>query len=157
MNEAKKNLTLSEILSELNQYCVKKMSGTLFMTTQDNRSAGFVFQEGKVVSCAYGHERGLAALEKIKQIEIASCAFSDKLIFSLVDNSAALPNTPAIFDYLGYRYQETLETPNVTANETESTKKTYRGILINESKEKEEKNPSAHKSRRIYRGQILDD
>lgn len=162
MQDAKKSLTLAEILTELNRYCAAGISGTLFITTQDNRSAGFVFQNKQILSCAYGHERGLAALEKLKQMTHGSCAFSDKLIFSIVDETATLPQTPDIFAYLGHSYQEHFadETADASTSNaaTEAGKKTYRGVPVAETAPaaKPPNNDNSNKPRRIYRGQILD-
>ncbi len=169
--EQKSLLSYEDILFHLEEICRARKSGTLFISSNDNRAASFVVKEGEVVSCTFGHERGLDALEQIREMKGGSCAFSERLFFSLAEDNP-LPPTPEVFKILGLptaRFEEMGEAePTAPEPEKISRQFYYRGALIQDSapaalpeKEKEIVSPPAEpgrkKAKRIYRGRVIED
>lgn len=149
-------LTFAELMAALNNMCNNSKTGTLFISSEDNRAVSFVLKHGVITSCSYGHIQGEAALTYIQRIQAGSYAFSEKVFFSLAEENN-LPSTADIFELLGYEDYEAPAEPEMIANNTEITQ-IYRGIAIPQTTSKAAETAAlAHrKSRRIYRGQVLE-
>jgi hypothetical protein len=143
-------LEFSALMAVLNQLCNQFKTGTFFVSTEDNRAISFVLKKGRIISCSYSHFRGEMALSYIRQIRAGSYAFSEKVFYSLMDEQH-LPNTREIFACLGYCDY----LPSVELSETCEKTKIYRGVSLSQSVKNTEVIPH-RKTRRIYRGQIMD-
>ncbi len=75
-------LSLKDLAKILERLCKEGKNGTVFITTQDKRSAGFVIKDNKIAGVAYKGLYGIEAVELLK--EIHSCTFS------LLNNNFAL-------------------------------------------------------------------
>ncbi len=157
MSTDKLQLTFSELMATLNNMCNQGKTGTLFISSEDNRAVSFVLKHGLITSCSYGHVQGEAALSHIQRIQAGSYAFSEKVFFSLAEEGN-LPNTATIFDLLGYDDYEAPAEEAATECVTTETTQIYRGITISQTAPKATESATlAHrKSRRIYRGQVLE-
>lgn len=156
MSTDKLQLTFSELMATLNNMCNQGKTGTLFISSEDNRAISFVLKRGLITSCSHGHIQGEAALSHIQRMQAGSYAFSEKVFFSLAEEDD-LPSTAEIFDLLGY---EDYQPPAVleTADACTETTQIYRGITVSQAVPKATESATlAHrKSRRIYRGQVLE-
>ena len=70
-------LSYFQIISELQALCKARQSGTLFIKTQDNKSARFSLEEGDIVGCCYRQSKGYDALPQILAIESGTVSFND--------------------------------------------------------------------------------
>ncbi|OUD13217.1 DUF4388 domain-containing protein [Thioflexithrix psekupsensis] len=148
--QTKPLLAFSGLMATLNQLCNQAKTGTFFISTEDNRAVSFVLKNGQIISCSYGHFRGEMALPYMRQIQAGSYAFSEKVFFSLMDEQH-LPDTAEIFALLNYQDY----TPPMMPSETSEKTQIYRGITLSQSPKNADV-ISHRKSRRIYRGQILE-
>lgn len=91
-------LTFEQLIAELRQLCHRHLTGTMFITTDDNHSVRFVLENGEIVSWAYGHRRGTEALNKILTVKSGRYSFAEG-IFNSVDE-LPLPNTDELLQVL---------------------------------------------------------
>lgn len=98
MKTDKELLSLPQIMGELKHLCDKGKTGTMFITSDDNHSARFALQDGKVFTCAFSQKKGFDALPLIKKIKFAHCRFADG-VFSHMDE-IMLPGENTLFDIL---------------------------------------------------------
>lgn len=75
-----KNAPFSEIVSELKQICNRKQSGTLYITSQDNRSAQVVVEHGQIVFLYYYNKRGRDALRLMLEISHGRYRFQEGMV-----------------------------------------------------------------------------
>jgi hypothetical protein len=153
--EHKSLLSFTELMATLNQACNECKTGTLFISSEDNRAISFVLKQGQIVSCSYGHLRGQHALPAIGRLQAGSCAFSEKVFFSLMDERDLPHDNAELFATLGYSdyVAPTAETSMSSNHDTQI----YRGVVIPHEPKASPNAAMAHrKSRRIYRGQILE-
>jgi hypothetical protein len=151
--QTKPLLKFSSLMAVLNQLCNQAKTGTFFISTEDNRAVSFVLKQGQIISCSYGHFRGEMALPYVRRIQAGSYAFSEKVFYSLMDEQH-LPNTAEIFACLDYQdYTPPMESSEIS--DTREKSQIYRGITLSPS-QKNADVISHRKSRRIYRGQILE-
>lgn len=148
-------LPFTELMAKLNHACNECKTGTLFISSEDNRAISFVLKQGQIVSCSYGHLRGQHALPAIRRLQAGCCAFSEKVFFSLMDEQDLPHDTAELFLALGYSDY----TP--PAAETQlpphHDMQIYRGAVISHEAKASPAATMAHrKSRRIYRGQVLE-
>ncbi len=92
-------VSYQQLMQELRKLCEEKRTGTMFITTDDNHSARFALQEGRIVACAYTLKKGFDALPLIQQIKSGTFAFADG-VFSGMDE-IPLPETEVMFEVLG--------------------------------------------------------
>lgn len=152
-------LNQTQLLHQLSELCLQQKTGTLFMIIQNDHAAGFVIKQGEITYCFFDHLQGVEALEQIKNITLAKCSFSEKILFSFIDHLNQL-STVDIFTILGYHYEPPLDNQS-----TEKSVKIYRGNIVqDEVVIAEETNPTqtieqggdeTKKNKRVYRGQTF--
>jgi CheY-like chemotaxis protein len=74
MQTERQLISLRDLAKVLEKLCKEGKVGTIFITTQDKRSAGFVIKDNMIVGVAYKGLYGIEALQLIKDIQ--SCTFS---------------------------------------------------------------------------------
>ncbi|MFO1423164.1 MAG: response regulator [Candidatus Competibacteraceae bacterium] len=91
------------LVLELRRLCKEKQSGTLFITTKEDRSARFVIRDGTVIGVTYGDKHGPEAIPLVKNIKEGHYTFSGNRAFLSYAESTArpLPGTPEILQLLG--------------------------------------------------------
>lgn len=109
MSEGDTTLSFQQLIDQLKGYCSSGQSGTLFIKTQDNRSARITLDRGEIIACAYSMKRGTEALPLIRSIRSASYAFTPHS--SEDSQKMPLPGTVEIMAIL----QGTVEAPYVPA------------------------------------------
>ncbi len=154
-----KILNQTQLIQWLNELCLNQKTGTLFMSVHNSHAAGFVIKVGEITYCFFDHWRNHEALQHIKNIALAKCNFSEKVLFSFIDHSTQL-STINIFNELGYTYEPL---PNIA----EKVTRIYRGNIVYNNDFIEENLPKiadqlsstetndTKKAKRIYRGQIF--
>lgn len=118
-------ISYAKLLSILYQLCITEKTGTLFITTSDNATVAVILREGLITACAWDHERGLAAVRKIKELKMGHYVFSENIFFSLQQHDD-LPTTAHILSLLGHEIPE--DSP-LLQREPEPTK-CYRGATV---------------------------
>ncbi len=111
MQEQRPLLTLKELVKVLERLCKEAKSGTLFVTAQDKRSAGFVVKDGVIAGVAYKGLYGIAALELIKEIQSCTFSFLNNNLsllkqMEMSPNKSSLPSTEEIFRLLDASFVE---------------------------------------------------
>ena len=92
-------LSYPELMAKLRQLCSTNATGTLFITTEDNLPIRFVLKEGTIVSMAVKRNRGMTALEEIKNTPKGRAKFGKDSIF-WADGEQELPPTPKLLEML---------------------------------------------------------
>ena len=92
-------LSYSQLIDELKQYCSNKRTGTMYIVTDDSQSARFVIKNGEIVSIAIRTVQGSVAIEHIKRINKGKSCFMENLI-SKTDEKQDLPSTDQLLDLL---------------------------------------------------------
>lgn len=91
-------LPFAEIVKELRTLCGRRVSGTLFISTEANRSAQIMIDRGEIVFVYFYNKRGEEALELMSSVEAGRFRFQEGV---LTTRRMALPPTEAILDMLG--------------------------------------------------------
>ncbi len=65
-------ITYRELTKLIEQLSSKKISGTLFLRTEDNHSGMLMFSAGAVIGLTYGVNRGVRAIEELRNAEKGS-------------------------------------------------------------------------------------
>ena len=160
-------LETTEILKLLLTLCNEQKSGTFFLTTADNKACHIIFEQGQIEAMAFGSVKGIAVARLLPRLIIERTSFNSTLKMPL-SGRASIEDQADIFAALGLRRQARSE--NVVSA-SHKTPRMYRGHLVVEKEQADtrqnrlkspselvEKQPSAKpKSKRIYRGQIIED
>jgi len=76
-------VTFTEIVSQLKSICNEKKTGTMFITSQLNRSAQIVVENGSIVFLYYFNKRGHDAMMLLSEIESGRYKFQEGSIPSM--------------------------------------------------------------------------
>ncbi|WP_353570159.1 hypothetical protein [Candidatus Albibeggiatoa sp. nov. BB20] len=141
-------ISYAKLLSILYQLCVTEKTGTLFITTWDNATVAIILREGLVSACTWEHERGLAAVRKIREVKTGHYVFSENVFFSLQQHND-LPITAQLLNSLGH---DIPDNSPLLQRQSESSK-CYRGATIacDESAREEKHSPI------VYRGVVMNE
>ena len=139
-------VSYAKLLSILYQLCITEKTGTLFITTSDSSTVAIILREGLITACTWEHERGFAAIRKIKELKMGHYVFSENIFFSLQQHSD-LPITAQILTLLGY---EVAEDSPLYERQSEPAK-CYRGatVMCDEAGYDDKHSPI------IYRGVVM--
>jgi len=96
----KRRINYDALISILHQFCLEKRTGTLLISTEDNRSARFGLANGQIISCIYGRSRGQDAIPHITAIKSAKYSFNNCL-FDKQRDTDCLPSTEELLIMLG--------------------------------------------------------
>ncbi len=161
-------LETTEILNRLLTLCNEQKSGTLFLTTADNKACHIIFENGRIEAMAFGSVKGLAVANLLPRLLIERTSFNSTLRMPLSER-ANIEDQADIFAALGLRRQAPTETK--LSQTVAKPTRMYRGHLIVEQEPKDlspkpaksvvepsQKIPSKKsKKKRIYRGQVIED
>lgn len=154
MANTKSLLSFHELMEQLVALCRRRSTGTLFIASEDNRAVSFVLKEGDIISCSFGHFRGISAVEQIKQLVAGSCSFSEKIFFSLMEETN-LPSTMDILELLGYPCPDLAELESLSHSHKVASA-VYRGAVVKVEANGESSTVPPKKSLRMYRGQVVE-
>lgn len=147
----------TQLLGQIVRLCAEQKTGTLFLTTTENKACHIVFDNGRIVAMAYGSIRGVAVADLLPRMQIQASQFNSALTMPL-SSKAALENDHSVFDKLGLRRAAAVEMT------TSSSQRMYRGHAVTEitalpaEKPQQTATPDKPlKSKRIYRGQVIED
>ena len=148
--------SLPLLLHDLATYIDDKSSGNFFIVTDDNCSCRFALKEGKITHCAFKRFKGHAALEAIMTSNIRGVARFMQSRSPLYHDKESIDH-----DYVVDTLNITqLDLSNEDALSNEDKKYiTYRGQRA-EARAHQTTSPSSldkPQSRRMYRGQIVND
>lgn len=161
-------LETTEILNRLLTLCNEQKSGTLFLTTADNKACHIIFENGRIEAMAFGSVKGIAVANLLPRLLIERTSFNSTLRMPLSER-ANIEDQANIFAALGLRRQQIAETE--VPDTVTKTPRMYRGHLIVDQNPLEirpkpvkpavessaETAPKKSKSKRIYRGQVIED
>ena len=100
MAQEKQLSSYKEIMGKLRHLCSDGVTGTLSMATSENHHASISIKEGKIVGVTYRQFKGPAALESIRKVSAAYCAFSPGALRTSEEESS-LPSSKAQHELLG--------------------------------------------------------
>lgn len=155
-------LDTTELLGQIVRLCAEQKTGTLFLTTRENKACHIVFEEGRIVAMAYGTVRGADVADILPRLVIQASQFNSAITMPL-SSRAKLEDDSNIFDKLGLRRSS--KQPEIVHHQ--HSQRVYRGHVIQDEdapvaapepvKEAEPEPEKPRKSKRIYRGQVIED
>lgn len=149
-------LEITALLGQIVRLCAEQKSGTLFLTTTDNKACQIVFEQGRIIAMAYGTIRGAAVADILPRLVVQASQFNSTLTMPL-SSKAKLDDDNSVFVKLGLR-RSTVQQIAPTHSQ-----RMYRGHAVVSATEslltaKSDVKPAKpRKARRIYRGQVLED
>lgn len=93
-------LPLAQIIAELDSLCQAGRTGVLRITTDNNHTAQFGLEAGRIVSARYRIKRGQEALDLMKRVQAGQYSFEEGK--SVNNEEATLPSSEEIFAQLGH-------------------------------------------------------
>ncbi|WP_370279451.1 hypothetical protein [Pontibacterium sp.] len=90
-------LPFAQVVEEIRQLCRKEATGSLFISTDCNRSAHMILTEGEIVFIYYFNLHGIEALDAMGEIANARHHFQEGMI---TDQRTPLPPTGEILNTL---------------------------------------------------------
>lgn len=100
MTQAHQNLPLRDLIAVLESLCQQRLTGTMFLHTDSNRSARISLERGRIVFIAHGRHRGMDAVEQFKQMDYGKFSFDESLPGSVTP--IPLPPTPELLSELSW-------------------------------------------------------
>ncbi len=149
-------LETTELLGQIVRLCAEQKSGTLFLTTTENKACHIVFDNGRIIAMAYGTIRGVAVADILPRLPVQASQFNSALRMPL-SSKALLNDDSNVFDKLGLRRNA------IQAIEHTSSMRMYRGHPLaapshgSVSSINESVTEKPRKAKRIYRGQVIED
>lgn len=150
-------LETTELLGQIVRLCAEQKSGTLFLTTNNNKACHIVFDKGRITAMAYGSVRGYAVADLLSRLQVKATQFNSALRMPL-SSRAMLNDDDSVFDKLGLR-RGVMQPVAPT-----SSQRMYRGHPVSVTTKApvtadnyESKADSPRKAKRIYRGQVIED
>lgn len=150
-------LETTELLGQIVRLCAEQKTGTLFLTTRENKACHIVFDSGRIVAMAYGTTRGAAVADILPRLLIQASQFNSAVTMPL-SSRATLDDHSNVFDKLGLR-----RSGRVAETHSHSTRM-YRGHALPDTTpppvtaaNPETPADKPRKSKRIYRGQVIED
>lgn len=147
----------TDVLKEIYTLSQAGVTGTLFITTTENRACHILLENGRVVALSHGSLRGEQVLKHWFNLEIERYSFKPNLRMPLAGRSF-LDDDTDIFRFLNVSFAE--QKKAVVKPVSASKKRIYRGVEIEETETLGESNKPREKVKkpvRMYRGQILED
>lgn len=156
----------TELLGHILDVCHQKKTGTLFLTSSENKVCHVVFEEGRIIAMDYGQLRGEEVADQLVKLKILRHDFNSAMTAPLTSR-ARINTSVDVFARLGFRrIGNAIDTPDPS---TASVQRMYRGHAISAAEPiissrtapviKEEPVPEEKpkKSKRTYRGQVIED
>lgn len=152
------NTLNAELLSDLFLHCKKKETGTLFITSSENRSCQVVLKAGEILSMCFGTMMGNEVANSIHKMRVERFSFKKGLVLPMPDQ-AIVTLSSKILQAFGYQKSENSQ-DSTSPVEIKKQVKMYRGNVIQDTlSEKVEPitEPKAKNKKplRIYRGQVI--
>ncbi|MDX1572712.1 MAG: hypothetical protein R3341_01710 [Methylophaga sp.] len=144
-------LETTELFGQIVRLCAEQKSGTLFLTTKENKACHIVFENGRIIAMAYGTVRGVAVADILPRLSLQASQFNSALRMPLSSKSL-LNDDSSVFDKLGLRRNA------MQANGQTNSIRMYRGHpLPAPSHDYDSVTDKPRKAKRIYRGQVIKD
>lgn len=150
-------LETTELLGQIVRLCAEQKSGTLFLTTTENKACHIVFENGRIIAMAYGTVRGVAVADILPRLPVQASQFNSALRMPL-SSKALLNDDSSVFDKLGVRRGDMQPVAPT------SSQRMYRGHPVSVTTKtpvtadsNEPKADTPRKAKRIYRGQVIED
>lgn len=142
------------VLQTLSQLSAAKETGTLFITTSENRACHMILEQGRVTALSYGRHRGEQVVGLLTAMPVERFSFKQGTKMPLAGRSFVDESYDAIA-VLGLD-EAAEEAPETVAVRP---KRVYRGQVIEEEVVAVEQDEQAKikKPARMYRGQPLQD
>lgn len=156
----------TEVLGQILDICHQKRSGTLFLTSAENKMCHIVFEQGKIIAMDYDQLRGEAVAEQLPRLKILHHDFNSAMTRPW-SSKARLDPQADVFAKMGFR--RIGEAAESSLMPSTTSQRMYRGHLIDQpvpaqvtrqQQPTAAKTPAAEKpkkSKRIYRGQVIED
>lgn len=152
---------LNTILTALRTRMIQKKSGTFFIATDDNASARFALDNGRLTHCSFKRENGQKAVEAFVTLKAGRYSFSDAPFpfrdNSLIGHETALQTLgimmPNESPFASSKSNAPAPSSAAQASQSEPKYRMYRGqrILIEEPEQPKAPEPKY----RMYRGQKI--
>lgn len=131
-----------EILQDsLFKHCAQGDTGTVFISTANNKSCQIVITNGKIMAVSLARTKGFEAILEMEKVGIKAATYTEEMQLNYTDD-AIIDSSEAVLKLLGYS-KSTIENKGEVEDFSEST----------DSPETE----ATDKPVRMYRGQIIDD
>lgn len=148
--------TQLEILQDsLFKHCSEGDTGTIFISTLNNKSCQIVLANGEIKTASLARFKGIEAILEMKEVGIKAATYTDRMQFKHSDD-AIIDSSDVVLNMLGYVKLEDQPEEQPEEQETEKSTRMYRGQIIEEPMEPK-KTKDSNKAPRMYRGQIIDD
>lgn len=147
----------TDVLKEIYMLSQAGKTGTVFITTTENRACHILLENGRVVALSHGSLRGEQVLKHWFNLDIERYSFKPNLKMPLAGRSF-LDDDTDIFQFLNVSFVE--RSSEAAKPVSASKKRIYRGVEIEEAETSTVSNKPREKVKkplRIYRGQILED
>ena len=151
------SLSFENTLLEL---CYEKLTGTLFIASESNRSGQVVINNGSLIGLNYCGLNTQEAFNCLIESQNLRCSFTPDLLFPV---SEALQPEAALdlLETIGYSEKmdededEPDPIPEAVAEAPETNTVIYRGQKVERKVEKQTPKPEPKKSGLVYRGQVV--
>lgn len=109
-------LTFAEIVSQLRSICNEQKTGTMFITSQLNRSAQIIVENGSIVFLYYFNKRGQDAMMLLPEIESGRCRFQEGSIPSMRTPSLVTDNVLRYLSAASGEHEEAMSDADGASN-----------------------------------------
>ena len=107
-----------QIIDELKNRCKSRDNGTLFIKTEDNKSASIALERGVIVDCRFRHFKGMKAIELLRTVTSGKTSFSKDMVLGTVTDETL--STASVIELL-------------STTDTSTNKKVVEGEEVTES------------------------
>ncbi|MCA1778260.1 MAG: hypothetical protein LC637_02405 [Xanthomonadaceae bacterium] len=150
----------TEVLAQIIGLCRDEKTGTLFLSTRQNKACNIVFEAGRIIAMSYGPVKGAAVAEILNDLIIERGRFEENINLPLGSRAGIGPDTD-IFGKLGFRRGDPADRKDSppAASKPAGGERVYRGSEVGDSDPQALDNAAraVHKPKRIYRGQVVKD
>ena len=117
-----------DLQPELFSLCDDGETGTLYITTTENRGCYVVIKDGQVISLSFGREGGDSFMRGFVQMNVKNFSFKQGLILPM-SGKASISSSQDFLDILGYQMYKPRNEPSHTmdSNISQSGALVYRG------------------------------
>lgn len=138
--------------------CYEKLTGTLFIASESNRSGQVVINDGSLIGLNYCGLNTQEAFNSLIESQNLRCSFTPDLLFPV--NEALQPEAALdLLETIGYSEKieeaEPEPAPEAVAEPPETNTVIYRGQKVERKVEKQTPKPEPKKSGLVYRGQVV--
>lgn len=148
--------------------CSELKSGTVLLSTNNNKSCQIVLKDGKITAVSMGRVKGIPAILEIKDAGLKGASFNERLQLPYTDD-AIIDSHDEALKLLGFDKEdledstarEIVDDSAILEEPSSKSGQTYRGQIIEASgtpaANKSTAKAEAKKPARMYRGQVIED